>query len=212
MLQLVGAVEHMHGRWFLHRDLKTSNLLYSDRGKLAIADFGLARKYGDPVRPYTATVVTLWYRCPELLCGASAYSTPLDMWSVGCIFGELLTRKPLLPGNGEIDQLDKIFRLLGAPTTAKWPGYAALPASKTFTWRAQPHSKLRDRFPRIAVAAGTASLGDAGFALLDGLLAMDPTRRTTAADALAHAYFSEAPAPTPEHLMPTLAAAWDEGT
>lgn len=80
------------------RDLKTSNILYSNRGELKICDLGLARQYGSPLRPYTQPVVTLWYRAPELLLGLKRYSTPIDMWSVGAIMGELLTGKPLFPG------------------------------------------------------------------------------------------------------------------
>ncbi|KJH47431.1 hypothetical protein DICVIV_06462 [Dictyocaulus viviparus] len=74
-----------------------------------IADFGLAREYGDPLRPYTAVVVTLWYRAPELLLGQKLYSTPIDLWSVGCIMGEFVHLKPLFPGNGELDEINKIF-------------------------------------------------------------------------------------------------------
>lgn len=88
-------------------------MLYSCQGKLAVCDFGLARKYEDPIRPYTQPVVTLYYRAPELLLGAQTYSTAIDMWSVGCIFGEILTKKPMFPGTGEIDELDKIFKVSG---------------------------------------------------------------------------------------------------
>jgi len=90
LLQLIRAVEYLHRRWFIHRDLKTSNLLYNNAGKLAVCDFGLARRYEEPIRPYTHMVVTLWYRPPELLLGQRTYSTEVDMWSVGCILGELL--------------------------------------------------------------------------------------------------------------------------
>ncbi len=73
------------------RDLKTSNILYNNRGTLKICDFGLARQFGSPLRPYTQPVVTLWYRPPELLLGERLYSTAVDLWSVGCIMAELLT-------------------------------------------------------------------------------------------------------------------------
>ena len=111
MLQLLRGVHHLHDNWILHRDLKTSNLLLSHKGILKIGDFGLARDYGSPLKPYTPIVVTLWYRSPELLLGEKLYSTAVDMWSVGCIFGELLLHKPLFQGKSEIDQLNKIFQV-----------------------------------------------------------------------------------------------------
>lgn len=99
-----------HQRRVLHRDLKPHNLLIDTQGNLKIADFGLARAFGVPVRAYTHEVVTLWYRAPEVLLGSPRYSCPVDMWSVGCIMAELITKKPLFQGDSEIDQLFRIFR------------------------------------------------------------------------------------------------------
>ena len=112
MIQLLRGVAHLHDNWIIHRDLKTSNLLLSHKGVLKIADFGLAREYGSPLKEYTAVVVTLWYRCPELLLATKKYSTGVDIWSVGCIFGELMLMKALFPGKNEKDQLDKIFKVI----------------------------------------------------------------------------------------------------
>lgn len=109
--QLLLAVAHLHDNWILHRDLKTSNLLLSHKGILKVGDFGLAREYGSPLKAYTPIVVTLWYRAPELLLCAKEYSTPIDMWSVGCIFAELLLMNALFPGKSEIDQLNRIFKV-----------------------------------------------------------------------------------------------------
>ncbi|KAJ0036576.1 hypothetical protein NQD34_005253 [Periophthalmus magnuspinnatus] len=134
MIQLLRGVRHLHDNWILHRDLKTSNLLLSHKGILKIGDFGLAREYGSPLKPYTPVVVTLWYRSPDLLLGAKEYSTAVDMWSVGCIFGELLTQKPLFPGKSEIDQINKIFKDLGSPSEKIWPGYNELPAVKKMSF------------------------------------------------------------------------------
>ena len=106
--QLTSAVEFLHSNWILHRDLKTSNLLMNNRGQLKIADFGMARYYGDPPPKLTQLVVTLWYRSPELLLGADKYGPEVDLWSVGCIFGELLAKEPLLQGKNEVDQLTKV--------------------------------------------------------------------------------------------------------
>uniref|UniRef100_A0A3Q3SAU6 cyclin-dependent kinase n=1 Tax=Mastacembelus armatus TaxID=205130 RepID=A0A3Q3SAU6_9TELE len=146
MIQLLRGVRHLHDNWILHRDLKTSNLLLSHKGILKIGDFGLAREYGSPLKPYTPVVVTLWYRSPELLLGAKEYSTAVDMWSVGCIFGELLTQKPLFPGKSEIDQINKIFKDLGSPSEKIWPGYSELPAVKKMTFTEYPYNNLRKRF------------------------------------------------------------------
>lgn len=113
MIQLLRAVAHLHDNWILHRDLKTSNLLLSHKGILKVGDFGLAREYGSPLKAYTPIVVTLWYRAPELLLGTKEYSTPIDVWSVGCIFGELLKMEPMFPGKMESNQLNLIFQSLG---------------------------------------------------------------------------------------------------
>jgi cell division cycle 2-like protein len=108
LIQLATAVEYLHDNWILHRDLKTSNLLLNNRGQMKVADFGMARYYGDPSPKLTQLVVTLWYRAPELLLGAEKYGPEIDMWSVGCIFGELLTKDPLLQGKNEVGQLTKV--------------------------------------------------------------------------------------------------------
>uniref|UniRef100_A0A4W4DXK5 cyclin-dependent kinase n=1 Tax=Electrophorus electricus TaxID=8005 RepID=A0A4W4DXK5_ELEEL len=159
MVQLLRGVRHLHDNWILHRDLKTSNLLLSHKGILKIGDFGLAREYGSPLKPYTPVVVTLWYRGPELLLGAKEYSTAVDMWSVGCIFGELLTQKPLFPGKSEIDQINKIFKDLGSPSEKIWPGYVELPAVKKMTFTDYPYNNLRKRFGAL--------LSDQGFDLMN---------------------------------------------
>ena len=112
LMQLTSAVEYLHGNWIVHRDLKTSNLLMNNRGQMKVADFGMARYYGDPPPKLTQLVVTLWYRGPELLLGAEKYGAEVDMWSVGCIFGELLTKEPLLQGKNEVDQLSKVPKIL----------------------------------------------------------------------------------------------------
>merc|ERR1711993_137567 len=105
MIQLLSAIHHLHDNWILHRDLKSSNLLLSHNGILKVGDFGLAREYGSPLLAYTAIVVTLWYRAPELLLGLKNYSTHIDVWSCGCIFGELLLMNPLFPGESEVNEL-----------------------------------------------------------------------------------------------------------
>jgi serine/threonine protein kinase len=120
--------------------LKPQNLLIDRKGTLKLADFGLGRAFGVPMRAYTHEVVTLWYRAPEILLGSKFYACPVDMWSVGCIFAELVTRKPLFPGDSEIDELFKIFRILGTPTEQTWPEVADYPDYKP----SFPHWKAVD--------------------------------------------------------------------
>uniref|UniRef100_A0A8B9PGS4 cyclin-dependent kinase n=1 Tax=Apteryx owenii TaxID=8824 RepID=A0A8B9PGS4_APTOW len=195
MIQLLRGVKHLHDNWILHRDLKTSNLLLSHSGILKVGDFGLAREYGSPLKPYTPVVVTLWYRAPELLLGAKEYSTAIDMWSVGCIFGELLTQKPLFPGKSEIDQINKVFKDLGTPSEKIWPGYNELPAVKKMTFTEYPYNNLRKRFGAL--------LSDQGFDLMNKFLTYYPARRITAEDGLKHEYFRETPLPIDPSMFPT---------
>ncbi|XP_012269479.1 cyclin-dependent kinase 11B isoform X2 [Athalia rosae] len=193
MQQLLRAVAHLHDNWILHRDLKTSNLLLSHRGILKVGDFGLAREYGSPLRQYTPIVVTLWYRAPELLLNGKEYSTPIDVWSVGCIFAELLRMEALFPGKSEIDQLNRIFKELGTPSERVWPGYSKLPMKIPFSH--YPVNNLRQRF--------SMSLSDLGIELLNKFLTYDPMQRVTAEDALKHGYFTEAPLPIDPAMFPT---------
>ena len=200
--QLLSGVAYLHDNWVLHRDLKTSNVLVNNRGQLKICDFGLARHYGDPLRAYTHVVVTLWYRAPELLLGQREYGTPVDCWSLGCIMAELLGRDPLFQGKSEIDQIDRVFRLLGTPNEKIWPGFEDLPGVRKVKFAHQPYNKLRQRFPK-ASPSGAPTVSDLGFDLLNRLLAYDPKRRISAEEGLRHEWFEEFPPPKDQRLMPT---------
>ena len=193
--QVLEGTHHMHTNWYLHRDLKPSNLLVERRtGRVALADLGLARRYQSPAKAMTQLVVTLWYRSPELLFGESCYGPPVDMWSIGCIFAELILggKEAVMPGQGELDQIDKVFSLLGGPTEGRWPTFDKLPNAGLFRWKSSDIPQLSQKFPVAQPLAGGQSFLDAdGFALLEGLLALDPSQRLTAADALGHSYFQK---------------------
>ncbi|XP_043223983.1 cyclin-dependent kinase 10-like [Amphibalanus amphitrite] len=194
MLQVFRGLSHLHRSFVVHRDLKVSNLLLTDQGCVKIADFGLARLYGAPAQPMTPKVVTLWYRAPELLLMAKAQTTAIDMWAAGCILGELLGHKPLLPGRSEIHQLELIIALLGTPNDHIWPGYSQLAALENFTLKHQPYNNLKQRF---------SWLSNAGLRLLNFLFMYDPRKRATADECLESTYFKEQPLPCDPRLMPT---------
>uniref|UniRef100_A0A8C4PX73 Cyclin dependent kinase 1 n=1 Tax=Eptatretus burgeri TaxID=7764 RepID=A0A8C4PX73_EPTBU len=147
--QILKGVVFCHSRRILHRDLKPQNLLIDDLGSIKLADFGLARAFGVPTQVYTHEVVTLWYRAPEVLLGAARYSTPVDVWSVGAIFAEMVTKMPLFHGDSEIDQLFHIFRILGSPTPDVWPGLELLPAFKP-SFPHWPMSNLSGHVPSLS--------------------------------------------------------------
>ena len=139
------AVAYCHSCWVLHRDLKPNNLLIAPNGALKLADFGLARVFGSPNRRFTHQVFARWYRAPELLLGSKIYGPGVDLWAVGCIFAELMLRRPFVPGSSDIDQLGRIYQQLGTPTEETWPGHKNLPDYMEFS--RVPPPPLRDAFP-----------------------------------------------------------------
>jgi len=170
--------------------MKTSNILVHRTGRIALCDFGLARKYEEPARKMTQMVVTLWYRSPELLFGESMYGPEIDMWSIGCIFGELLIKDAILKGTGELDQIQRTFKLLGTPTDEDWPEFSSLPSAGTFKWKNRDGSELGRQFLVNSFSAtGQTYLDGDGFDLLTKLLALNPKKRMSADDALGHKYF-----------------------
>ncbi|RAQ40720.1 hypothetical protein AFCA_011702 [Aspergillus flavus] len=198
--QVLSGLDFLHSQWIMHRDLKTSNLLMNNRGEIKIADFGMARYYGDPPPKLTQLVVTLWYRSPELLLGAEKYGTEIDMWSIGCIFGELLTKEPLLQGKNEVDQVSKIFALTGPPTPQTWPGFRSLPNAKSLRL---PQTSAPSGNPPLLPRSKFPFLTNAGLQLLSSLLALNPSSRPTTQECLSHPYFREDPRPKPKEMFPT---------
>jgi len=194
MIQISSALAYLHNHWILHRDLKTSNILLAHDGTIRIADFGMARPYSDPLPPnLTQCVVTLWYRAPELLLGTDSYGAEVDVWSLGCVFGELLLNTPILPGKSEADQLGKIFALRGVPNSEIWPGWRKLPNARGLRLK-----ELRPELP-----GKFDLLTPAGLDLLSTLLSLNPDARPTAEEVLEHDFFSEAPRPKPTTMFPT---------
>jgi len=195
LFQLLAGVAFCHDRRVLHRDLKPQNLLVSKienaDGDLKLADFGLARACGIPVRRYTHEVVTLWYRAPDVLMGSRKYSTPVDLWSVGCIFGEMAAGRPLFPGTSDADQLIRIFKLLGTPNETSWPDMVQLPEYKPDF---QVHQVAREQGIPVKLKEFCPNLDPLGLDLLHKMLQYDPAQRVTAKQAMSHEYFNELPA------------------
>ena len=183
LFQMCRGLAFCHARGVMHRDLKPQNLLVSRDGVLKLADFGLARAFCPPIRPLTHEVVTLWYRPPEILLGSQTYAPPMDVWALGTIFVEMVTKRPLFPGDSEIDEIYKIFRQLGTPDETVWPGCTALPDWNTAfpIWYRSPFCKtfLDNVDP------------NGGLDLLERFLAYSPKDRITAKDSLNHPFFDD---------------------
>ena len=186
--QLLEGVEHMHSHRHLHRDLKPQNLLIDRKGRMQIADLGLARAISAPMPKVTHEVATLWYRPPEILLGSEPYSSPVDLWSIGCILAEMISLAPSFPGDSEIDTLFKIFQALGTPTPESWPGVDSLKDwHTTFPKWARPS----DAQMCHALHIRPQHHFDAeGIDLLRQLLTLNPAERISARKAKEHPWFT----------------------
>ena len=181
MCQILRGVADCHSKRILHRDIKPQNILLNDAGEVKIADFGLARAFQVPIRPYTHEVVTLYYRAPEILLNAVEYSTSVDIWSVGWVFAELYTQLPLFTGDSEIDQIFKVFGLLGTPTNEDWPGVTEMKSFKT----------TFPKFKPLNLAEEIPTMDEQAIDLLGKMLTLDPLKRISAPKALNHPFFDE---------------------
>jgi len=181
LFQLLAGVAHCHSWRIVHRNLKPRNILYNPAtNRLRMIDFSHARIL-DTNKALTGDFGTPWYRSPEVLLGTPKYDTKVDIWSVGCIMGEVVNKKPLFSGDSKIDELLKIFRARGTPpTNAHWPEAVELPHwGDTYPqWRPQDLTEL-------------ANIDHTGADLLSRLLTCSPAQRTSAQDALAHPYFAD---------------------
>jgi len=180
MYQIVTGTKFLHSNKVLHRDLKPQNILIDDSFRTKIADFGLSRSYTIPIRPYTKEVLTLWYRAPELMLGSDQYSTPIDVWSLGCIMGELYLKTPLFCGDSEIDQLHKIFQALGTPNPNTWEGVNELPNYNVEfpKWNGGNLQKLVPMMDNVA------------FDLFSKMIVLNPIKRISAKEAIDHPFFN----------------------
>ncbi|PBL02596.1 Pkinase-domain-containing protein [Armillaria gallica] len=202
--QMLAGLSYLHHKGVIHRDIKGSNILINNRGELKLADFGLARFYQKRRRTdYTNRVITLWYRPPELLFGATVYGPEVDMWSAGCIMLELFTKKPVFQGNDEIHQLDVIYRILGTPTQDRWPDIINLPWYELVKPRDPVANRFREMFQRW--------MSPAALDLAEQLLAYDPSKRASAIQAMEAPYFnSEEPEAERPYGLANLEGEWHE--
>ncbi|CAN6461802.1 unnamed protein product [Victoria cruziana] len=191
MLMTLKGLAFCHKKWVLHRDMKPNNLLIGADGQLKLADFGLARIYGSPDRKFTHQVFARWYRAPELLYGTKQYGPAVDVWAAGCIFAELLLRRPFLQGQTDMDQLGKIFAAFGTPNPSQWQDVTFLP--DYIEYQHVPPQPWRALFPMASEDA---------LDLLSKMFTYDPNARVSAQQALDHRYFSSVPLPTKPALLP----------
>ena len=188
--QLFEGLNYLHRRGVLHRDIKAANILVSNTGQLKLADFGLARFFAKRGRPdYTNRVITIWYRSPELLLGETQYGPAVDIWSAACVMIEIFTRHAIFPGDGgEINQLDKIYNVLGTPTRAEWPGLVDMAWFELLRPTERKANTFAEKYQE--------RLTPDAFELLQAMFMYDPLKRPSAGDVLEHPYFmTEEPAP-----------------
>ncbi|KAI6783015.1 CTD kinase subunit alpha-like protein [Emericellopsis cladophorae] len=203
--QMFDALDYLHDRGVLHRDLKAANILVSSEGILKLADFGLARFFAKHHRlDYTNRVITIWYRSPELLLGETQYTAAVDVWSAACVLVEIFVRQAIFPGDGtELSQLDKIYGILGTPNLRDWPGLVDMAWFELL----KPTVKRKNVFAEKYEDRVTPK----AFDLLKRMFHYDPAKRPTAAEVLQHDYFlTEEPLPRQAVELADIEGDWHE--
>lgn len=186
LIMLLKGVAYCHNLGIMHRDLKPANLLISSTGHLKIADFGQADLFGKEGRSVSHQVATRWYRAPELLYGSRSYNEAVDLWAVGCIFGEMLNRFPLFRGENDIEQLCLVLQTLGTPTEESWPEMTELPDYNKISFPEYEPVPWKKLFPESSPEARK---------LLSEFLVYSSHKRIKAEEALTHDYIFTPPLP-----------------
>jgi len=179
--QLLRGIKYIHSANILHRDLKPSNLFLNEDCDLKIGDFGLARTTSD-TDSMTEYVVTRWYRAPELLLNCSEYTAAIDIWSVGCIFMEILKREPLFPGNNYVEQLKLITEFIGSPDDSDL-GFLRSDNTRRYI-------RQLPQVPKQPFAQKFPNMDEDVVDLLGKMLVFDPSKRITVEEALSHRYLA----------------------
>lgn len=194
------ALDHIHRASIIHRDIKPSNIMLDANGILKLNDFGLARictshAINPAGRQMSHQVATRWYRPPELLFASRTYSFSMDVWSAGAVLGEVLYLNPLFPGMNDIDQMFRVFQILGTPSQSNWPGVKLLPDWDKVRFPAMDPVDLRLMMPHADLTE---------IAMLEAVLRLDPDKRPTAAQICREPYFYEYPLPSSSFEMKML--------
>lgn len=180
MYQFLLPISYMHQSGYLHRDVKPSNFLLSKNGEVAMIDFGLARLKAEEGGALTKNVGTRWYRPPELIFGENAYGESADVWAAGCVFAELVLNEPLFPGTSDIDQLTKIFSLLGTPNELNWPDAKSLPCF--FQFEEKKH---------LPIGSHLKFKNEEAVRLIGDMLQLDPKKRPSIKQVLESTFFEK---------------------